>query len=350
MATRKPWIAVSTLVVLALVAVFTIGRPAPTLAAAPTGERIALLYAEGVIMGNGPTDNPFAASDGVSSIDFVQKLETVRKDDDIKALVIRVNSPGGSAAASQEIYDAINRVKAKKPVYISMGDICASGGYYISAPATRIWATPATLTGSIGVIMELPRYDGLLDKLGVEFRTLKAGAHKDLGSGTREMTEDEKAILQKLLTTTHTQFIKAVADGRTAAGLTGFDETGVRAIADGTIWTGEDAKAAGLVDELGGLQDVLVYAAKQAKLDPEDFVIDEMKTSFIDELMAESGFEMRSPLAGIQKMIGLAATQAVLGGQTPMGAGQIPVPQTGVSGLANRMYLCDSLLSGGIGF
>lgn len=353
MPARKPWLALSTLTVLALIGLFAFGRPATSQAAPKKSDRIALLYAEGVIMGDSPEDSFFGSSGNVSSIAMVQKLEEIRKDDQIKAVVIRVNSPGGSAAASQEIYDAIVKVKTVKPVYISMGDICASGGYYISAPATRVWATPATLTGSIGVIMELPRYDKMLDKIGVEFRTLKAGARKDIGSGTREMTPEERAILEKLLTTTHDQFIKAVSAGRIAAGQAEFDETLVRTLADGTIWTGEDAKAAGLVDELGGLQDVLVYAATQAGLDPDDFVVDEMTMTFMDELMKSLGMEMRGPFGGLQSMLGTLALRSMMPAQLPMAMPQqssLPIPQTGALGLANRMFLCEPLLSGGLSY
>ncbi|MEO7993311.1 MAG: signal peptide peptidase SppA [bacterium] len=353
---RRAAIALGLLATLALVLIFTVGHPTPTVAASHDGERIALLYVDGVIMGNPPSGNPFAASNSTSSVDLVQKLEKIRKDDNIKAVVIRVNSPGGSAAASQEIYDEINRVKAVKPVYIAMGDICASGGYYISAASTRIWATPATLTGSIGVIMELPRWDGLMNKLGVEMRTMKAGAHKDIGSPTREMTEEEKTIMQNLLTTTHTQFINAVSAGRVAAGQAELDPIAIRAIADGTIWTGEDAKKVGLVDELGGLQDVLDYAAKTANLPADDYVVDEMETSFLDELMSSANLESKSPLGSLGQFASLLAISQIA---NAMPSGGIPatqstgvMPQAGISGdFASRMFLCEPLAgSNGITF
>lgn len=345
---RASWMLTGTALLLLLAFAFLLGQPAQARSKKVSGDRIALLYAEGMILGDRPQDSLFAASGSVSSIDMVQKLEEARKDDGILAVVIRVNSPGGSASASQEIYDAIVKCVAEKPVYISMGDICASGGYYISAPATKVWAAPATLTGSIGVIMELPRYDGLLDKIGVEFRTMKAGERKDIGSPLREMTPEEKAILEALLLTTHDQFIKAVADGRQ-----NLSEEEVRQIADGTIWTGESAKAAGLVDELGGLQDVLVYAATQAGLDPEDFVVDELTKTFLDELLSKSGFAMASPLSGIGALLAAPWLSAMPWSVPPrslptpaMSAAQLPLPQTGAPMLTNRLFLCETLAGG----
>jgi len=172
----------------------------------------------------------------------------------IAGVLLRIDSPGGAVAPSQEIYNEVAAYKAAgKPLVVSMGNTAASGGYYVAAPAHTIFASPGTLTGSIGVIFTLPMYQELAKKIGVDFRILKAGEMKDVGSSFRPMTDKEKAALQVLLDDTHEQFITDVAAGREVS----VEE--VRTVANGMIFTGKQAYEMGMVDTLGGYADALRY-------------------------------------------------------------------------------------------
>ncbi len=187
--------------------------------------------------------------------DYLSRAEA---DDSVKAVVLRIESPGGSAAASQEIANEILSFKEEtgKPVVVSMGDMAASGGYYISAYADRIVANPATLTGSIGVISELIYIEGLLEKLGLEMEIIKAGEHKDMG--IRPLTDEERQIMQAITDELYEQFVDTVADGRNLSPAT------VRNLATGQLYTGSQALKLGLVDELGGLDRAIELAAELA--------------------------------------------------------------------------------------
>ena len=192
------------------------------------------------------------------SNEIVETLDDLADNDAVDAVVVRVDSPGGAVAPSQEIYDAVGRVREKKPVVASLGSIAASGGYYVAAACDAIVANAGTLTGSIGVLMELPNVEELMRKLGVSGQILKAGQHKDIGSPIRAMTPEEREIMQGLLSNVHDQFVAAVAKGRKV-------EVGViRPIADGRVFTGEQAQKLGLVDKLGGLQDAVALAGERA--------------------------------------------------------------------------------------
>jgi protease-4 len=184
------------------------------------------------------------------------ELERAKDDVNVKAIVLQINSPGGSVAASQEIVSLLEQVK--KPVVISMSDLAASGGYYISAGADKIVALPGTLTGSIGVISEMPNLKGLFDKLGIDMQVFIAGKHKDMYAGFRELTPEEKAIMQSMTEQLYEQFIQVVANGRHLS------EDKVRELATGQLYTGIQAKELGLVDELGGLQTAIDSAASLA--------------------------------------------------------------------------------------
>ncbi len=191
------------------------------------------------------------AQTGVDSDKIVKLLKRYDRDDDVKAIVLRVDSPGGSVAPSQEIHDAIKRIKAKKKVVVSMGSLAASGGYYISAPADRIYAEPGTLTGSIGVIFMHFNVRGLLDWARIEETTLKSGKYKDTLSPFRPIRDTDREEIQGISDDVYGQFIDAVAQGR------GLPEARVREIAEGRIYTGKRAKELKLVDELGGLDDAV---------------------------------------------------------------------------------------------
>jgi protease IV len=198
---------------------------------------------------------------------ITEQLRDLRKDNEAKAVVLRVDSPGGSVGASEEIFEAVKSLKDKKPVVVSMGSVAASGGYYIAAPANRILANAGTITGSIGVRMELMNVQDLLNWAKLKPMTLKAGALKDAGSPTRPMTPEERAYLEAILKEMHTQFKKAVAENR------GISPKDIDALADGRVFTGEEAVANKLVDEIGSLDRAVEVAADLAHLkgEPEPY-------------------------------------------------------------------------------
>jgi protease-4 len=180
----------------------------------------------------------------LDSQETIKRLRECGKNDRVKAVVLRIDSPGGVVGPSQEIHEEVKKLAAKKKVVVSMGSLAASGGYYIAAPASVIFANPGTITGSIGVIIKLSNLQELLDKVGVKVTTIKTGTYKDIGSPSRPMTEDDKALLQGVIDSSYNQFVKAVAQGRK------LPEAQVRLLADGRIFTGEQALALKLVDRL----------------------------------------------------------------------------------------------------
>jgi protease-4 len=208
------------------------------------GARIGIIEAKGTI----------GETAGVDSDKIVKLLKKYEKDDDIRAVVLRVDSPGGAVAPSQEIHDAIKRVKARKKVVVSMGNLAASGGYYISAAADRIYAEPGTLTGSIGVIFMHFNVRGLLEAVKVDETTLKSGKYKDTLSPFRPIQDTDREEIQGISDDVYGQFVKAVAEGRN------LPEQRVREIAEGRIYTGRRAKELKLVDELGGMDDAVAAA------------------------------------------------------------------------------------------
>jgi protease IV len=210
------------------------------------GPRVAIVELEGLI----------AETD-----DLVRELRQHRENPSVKAVVIRINSPGGVVAPTQEVYDALRRVReAGKPVVASLGAVAASGGYYIAVGADQIYANPGSLTGSIGVIMQLANLDSLMKKVGVDYVVVKAGAFKDIGNIARPMTAEERRVLQTLLDDVHGQFIDAVAKGRK------LPREQVAQFADGRVFSGTQALSLKMVDALGGLEDAVNAAAKLANL------------------------------------------------------------------------------------
>ncbi|MGD2064157.1 MAG: signal peptide peptidase SppA [Nitrospirota bacterium] len=200
-----------------------------------------------------------------TSEELVDDIELLASNPHVRGLVLRVDSPGGGVAPSQEIHDALVRFQGDgdRPVVVSMGNVAASGGYYVSCGAEKIVANAGTLTGSIGVIMHFTQFHDLLDRLGVHAEAIKTGAFKDIGSPTREMTDEERALLEGVLDDVHGQFVAAIVEGR------GMPEEVVRALADGRIFSGQQAKERGLVDELGGLHDAIRLAGDLTGLGPE---------------------------------------------------------------------------------
>ena len=214
----------------------------------------------------------------------VKQLHDFMKDDKVKAVVLRIDSPGGVVGPSQEISAEVKKLAAKKKVVVSMGSVAASGGYYIAVPATVIFANPGTITGSIGVLMKFSNLEGLMGKIGMKAFTLKTGKYKDVGSPARVMTSDERAMLQSVIDSSHGQFVRAVAEGRKLP-----IET-VKGLADGRIFTGEQALALKFVDRLGTLQDAIEEAGKLAGIKGEPHVIrpPKKKNPLLDMLLEES--------------------------------------------------------------
>lgn len=219
--------------------------------------KIVVLEVEGVIQDIGSAGSLFAAS-GYDHKLFMEQLEVVKNDSTVKGIILRVNSPGGGVVESAEIHDKLVEImkEKKKPVYVSMGSMAASGGYYISAPATKIFASPDTLTGSLGVIMEGYNFSELAKKLGIETMTIKSGPYKDIMSSTRKMTEEEKNILQKMINNAYEGFVQVIAEGR------GMSIEKVKKIADGRIYDGRQAKELNLIDEFGYLEDAIATMKK----------------------------------------------------------------------------------------
>lgn len=232
---------------------------------------IALAIVISIVSGGGVTGDKVAVVDirGVIADPYeVNKtLRELGERDDVKAVVLRIESPGGAVGPSQEIHGEILRLKEKKTVVASMGAIAASGGYYAAVAADRIMANPGTITGSIGVIVEFVNAQELLGKIGLKGYVVKSGKYKDVGSPLREMEKEERELLQTLINDVNGQFIKAVAEGRN------LKTEEVRRIADGRIFTGAQAKELKLVDELGGLSDAISLSASLAGIEGEPSVI-----------------------------------------------------------------------------
>lgn len=194
---------------------------------------------------------------------LIERIERFRKHGAIKAVVLRINSPGGGVGPSQEIHAALVRLGESKPLIVSMGAVTASGGYYLAVAGEKLFANPGTLTGSIGVIMSFPNYRELMDKVGVQTEVVKSGRYKDVGSATRAFSSADRELLQNVIDDVHEQFVSAVSEGRK------IPVERLQPYTDGRIMTGRQARDAGLVDELGTLNDAIRYAAKVSGLGPD---------------------------------------------------------------------------------
>jgi protease-4 len=221
------------------------------------GDRVAIVEVHGVIE---------------NSSDVVRQLRKYAKDSSIPVVVLHINSPGGGAAASQEIYEEVNKLREKgKKVVASMGSVAASGGYYVACAADTIVANPATLTGSIGVIFQFPVAEELFKKIGLKFEVVKRGEIKDIGSMNRSMTKRERKSLQSVVDDTYDQFVDVVAESRE------MEREEVVKIADGSIFTGRQARELGLVDKLGNLQDAIKIAGEMVGMEEYPKTIKERK-------------------------------------------------------------------------
>ena len=219
--------------------------------------KIAIIYVEGVITGGRGQSNVFGEQGGTDQV--IKQLHEARDDESVKAVVLRINSPGGSAAASQEVGEEIKKLRAKgKVVVTSMADVAASGGYWLAACTDKIYANSTTMTGSIGVYVPYANWEELYKKVGIYQEKIKSGPHKDILSPERAMTSEERVIIQVMVDDIYNQFVIVVAEGRH------MDEGQVRKLADGRIYTGNQAKQLGLVDELGNMYDAIDGAAELA--------------------------------------------------------------------------------------
>jgi protease-4 len=243
------------------------------------GDKVAVIPVKGMISDSEPV---------------IEQLKRFGKDDSVKAIVLRIESPGGGVGPSQEIYEEVKKVGAKKPVLTSMGALTASGGYYIACATQKVFANPGTMTGSIGVIMPFMNVRELAEKIGLRGMTVKSGEYKDIGSPLRDMKPDERALLQGVVDNVHHQFVNAVAEGRN------LPREDVMRIADGRIFTGEQAKALGLVDVLGNLEDAVAEAGKMGKIPGEPRVVTppKKKISFLELLKEETRTLLEEKISG----------------------------------------------------
>lgn len=226
---------------------------------------VAVVRIDGAIYGGPDTDSVLGGGGGSSSEEIMRQLQEARKDPQAKAILVRINSPGGSTGATQEIAEEMDKIRSsKKPIIISMGDMCCSAGYWLASKGNYIFASPATMTGSIGVYMDYNNIEDLMDKVGVKNDKIKSGAHKDILSMYRPMTGEERDMLQTMVNDIYHQFVQTVADGRH------MDEEKVKSIADGRILTGKQAQDLGLVDAMGNYYDALNYAASSGGISGEN--------------------------------------------------------------------------------
>lgn len=217
---------------------------------------VAVVRIDGPLYGGEKNQNVIGGVGVATSEEIMYELQEAARDPGAKVILLRINSPGGSSGATQEIAEEIDKVRnAGKPVIVSMGDTCASAGYWLASKGDYIFASPATITGSIGVYMDYTNISEFMDKLGIKNEKIKSGAHKDILSMYRPITEEEKNILQKMVDDIYNQFVQTVADGRH------MEEAKVKEIADGRILTGKQAQEHGLVDAMGNYYDALSYAA-----------------------------------------------------------------------------------------
>lgn len=241
-----------------------------------SGNIVAVYYASGEIVDGG---NSMGDESLIVASKVIRDLRKLKEDEDVKAVVLRVNSPGGSAFASEQIWHAVKELKAKKPVIVSMGGYAASGGYYISCIADTIVAEPTTLTGSIGIFGLVPDVKGLTEKIGLTYDVVKTNKFADFGNIMRPFNNDEKALMQMMVAEGYDTFVSRCAEGRHMT------KEAIGKIAEGRVWTGETAKKLGLVDELGGIDKALNIAIEKAKVEGYTVVTYPDKESLLDALL-----------------------------------------------------------------
>ena len=227
-----------------------------------------------------------------------RELHRLSEKDEVKAILLRINSPGGTVGAVQEIHREVARCRAKgKIIVASLGDIAASGGYYLAAGSNHIVANPGTITGSIGVILEFGNLEGLFQKVGLKLQVIKSGVYKDIGSPARALTPEEKAMLQATIDDAYSQFFEAVRGGRR------MDPEKLKSLADGRIFTGSQAKEAGLVDELGDEQDAIQAAIRLAKLPEKPYLLSDNPRSISSLLQRMAAQVSRQPFDSVEDAV-----------------------------------------------
>jgi len=239
--------------------------------------KLGLLEVQGVIM---------------DSKNLLAKIKELEQDPEVLGVLLRVNSPGGVVAPSQEIYEAVKRLGSKKPVYASLGAVAASGGYYVSLGAKKIYASPGSLTGSIGVILQSLNASELLEKIGLKMEVIKSGAHKDEGSPFRAMGPEERKLLETVIMDTHEQFVAVVASNRP------INQEKLAKIADGRIFTGRQAQALGLIDEVGGIEEAISALKATLDLKGEVELVEphDLEQNFLSNLKLESWTRLATKL------------------------------------------------------
>ncbi len=269
-----------------------------------TSDSVAIVHVEGVIRaGDPPTDVFGSPAEGAYSNLVVRQLKQANKNSHIKAVVLRVDSPGGGVVASDEIYEQVAAMD--KPVIVSMGTMAASGGYYISAPADEIWANRHTLTGSIGVIIQFVNIKGFMEKYGIGATTIKSGVNKDTGSLYRTMTDSEKAIWQGIVDEAYGVFVDIVAQGR------GLEPETVRNLADGRVYTGQQALKLHLVDHLGNLKQAIDRATELGGIEGEPNVIDYSKERSVFSGLF-GALRQPSPVEELQELLNINASPSLM--------------------------------------
>lgn len=260
------------------------------------GDAVAIVRVEGIILpGEAPAPNPFSTdSGGAFSQQVIEQLKEANEDESVKAVVLFVDSPGGSVFASDEIYLQIKEMN--KPIIAAMGSLAASGGYYVSAPTQEIWASSHTLTCSIGVISQFINLEEFADEYGVTTITVKSGKYKDTGNPFREFTADDQALWQTIIDESYAEFVRIVAEGRKMS------QEQVREVADGRICTGKQAKAMGLVDNLGYLPDAIDRAAELGGISGEPRLIEYKRSVGFFEALG-SAVNRPSPVEEIKQLL-----------------------------------------------
>ena len=244
-------------------------------------ERVAIIHVDGVITGGRGQGGLLGDGGGTDAI--IRQIHAARDDEDVRAVVMRINSPGGSAPASQEVGEELKKLRASgKVVFASMGDIAASGGYWIAALCDHIYANPGTITGSIGVYIPYANWEELFQKIGVHTEKIKSGPHKDMLSPERPMTGEERQILQGMVDDLYDQFVSVVAEGRR------MDPAKVKQLADGRVYTGRQALSLGLVDSMGTMEDAVNAAAKKAGIQGKPQLREYGRTSLWDAIWGPS--------------------------------------------------------------
>ena len=272
---------------------------------------VAVVRVDGAIVGGPARGGILGGGSYANSEEVMRQLQLARRDNSVKAVLLRINSPGGSTGATQEISEELDKIRnSGKPIVVSMGDVCASGGYWLASRGNYIFASPSTITGSIGAYMEYQNIEELMGKIGVKDEKITSGPHKDILSMYRPMTGEERAMIQNMVNEIYNQFVQTVADGRK------MDESAVRKVADGRIMTGKQAQDAGLVDAMGNYYDALNYAGNLVGIDGENIPVKtyEGSVSFRDLLSGE-----------INRAVGLFGKSVGEGLKGSLAENQVPV-------------------------